>query len=876
MKEEFKTKYNPKEFEEKVYEKWLKSCCFKGELKSLKEKFSMVMPPPNITGKLHMGHALDEVLQDILIRFKKMKGFNVLWAPGVDHASIATEAKIVEQLKKEGLTKEEIGKKEFLKRAMEWKENYEENIVNQLKKLGVGCDWFKKRFTMDDEYGKAVLEFFLRLYKDGLIYRGERIINWCYCCKTSISDVEVKYEEEKGKLYYVKYYLKDEKNFILIATTRPETIFADVAVAVNPCDERFKNFVGKTVLVPIINKKIPIIKDSYVDMEFGTGAVKITPGHDVNDFEVGKRHNLKIINLFDENARLNSVAGEFEGLGLKEARKKVVLKLKELGLLLKEEEITHNVGHCHRCSKTIEPIFSMQWFVNMEKLKEPALNAVRNGEIKFVPKRFEKIYFNWMENVKDWCISRQLWWGHGIPAYYCLECGHINVKREEPQNCEKCGSSNLKKEEDTLDTWFSSALWPYAVFNWPNEEDEYYKTFYPTNVLVTGYDIIFFWVARMIFSGLYNTKKVPFKTVLIHGLVRDENGVKMSKSLGNGIDPIEVIENYGADALRFTLANGVNAGNDLRYSEKKLIAGRNFANKLWNAARFIFMQTLGEEKSFSLKIKELNVEDMWVLNELNKLIKEVTKNIEEFEISVATDKLYFFVWDVFCDWYIEIFKIRLKFKEEGEKVNFNVILYVLNCVLKLLHPFMPFITQELYFKFFGKEEIILNGNWPEAKEELNFKEEAKAFENVILIIKQLRNFRAEQNIPKKNKFNVLIETKNLEEIKRCEELILELGVCEKIEFKEKQNEEIANCKRIVLNFAVIYIFLEGLVDKEKEKEKLLKEKEYLKKEIALFEKKLSNENFLNKAPKEVVNKEKEKLELKKEKLEKINVSLGLN
>ncbi len=880
MNIDFETKYDPTKFEEEIYEKWLLNFCFTPELNCKKEPFCIVMPPPNITGKLHMGHALDDVLQDILIRFKKMNGFNTLWIVGVDHASIATEVKLVEKLKEKGLTKKEIGKEKFLDMAFRWKEKYENNILDQLKKLGVACDWSRKRFTMDSFCSEAVLEFFVRLHKDGYIYRGKRVINWCYCCKTSLSDAEVKFKQQEGNLFYVKYKFCDEDGFLEIATTRPETIFADVAVAVNPQDERFKKYVGKKVYVPLINRKIPIIADSYVDVDFGTGAVKITPGHDFNDFEVGQRHNLTTINLFDENGKINSFGESFQNLTVKEAREKVVLKLKEEGFISKVENISHNVGHCYRCDEIVEPILSMQWFVRMEKLKDAAIDVVRNGEVCFIPKRFEKTYFNWMENVKDWCISRQLWWGHEIPAYYCIDCGHVNVFKEKPSCCEKCLGENLKKEQDTLDTWFSSALWPYSTLGWPDEKKKEYLTFYPTNVLVTGYDIIFFWVARMIFTGLYNTKKAPFKNVFIHGLVRDEQGRKMSKSLGNGVDPIRIIELYGADALRFALANGVNAGNDLRFSEKKVVSSRNFANKLWNAARFVLIQIKEIDSKFVpnfdeiLNCEQIFLEDCWLLHKLNVLVEEVSKNINCFEISVATDKIYGFVWDVFCDWYLELFKVKRKNNFDGCcSLVLNIMFYVLESVLKLLHPFMPFITQKIYFKIFGEDKIILNSSWPKEIKQFRFLKQSMDFEKVVEVITTLRNFRSNFNLNNKTKIKVLIKTEFLYVFRRCLSFIKSLAFCESVEFVEDFEEEVKTTK-LICDSAIVYVLLEGLVDKEKEREKLLKEKEFLEKEIVLFEKKLSNEKFLQKAPKEIVEKEKGKLDMKKEKLKKILVSLN--
>ncbi len=870
MKIEFDKKYNPLDFEEEIYSKWLQNSCFYGDVNSKKKSFTIVMPPPNITGKLHMGHALDETLQDILIRFKRMNGFEALWAPGVDHASIATEAKIVQKLQEEGLTKEKIGREEFLKRAFLWKEEYEGNIINQLKKLGVSCDWTRQRFTMDDGFADAVLEFFVRLYQDGLIYKGEKIINWCYCCKTSISDIEVEHKEINGAFYNIKYELEDGTDFLEVATTRPETIFADVAVAVNPDDGRYSKYIGKKVIVPIINKKVPVIADSYVDIDFGTGVLKITPGHDPNDFEVGKRHNLELINLFDENGCLNSFAGEFEGLNTKKARVLVVKRLKELGLLLKVDEIVHNVGHCYRCHEQVQPILSMQWFVKMESLKGPAIDVVKQHLVSFIPKRFEKTYFNWMENIKDWCISRQLWWGHKIPAFYCENCGFIDVAKKKPLECKKCGAKELKQDEDTLDTWFSSAVWPYGIFGWPNEKEKDYEKFYPTDVLVTGYDIIFFWVARMIFSAIYNTKKIPFKKVFIHGLVRDEQGRKMSKSLGNGVDPLEIIKEYGADALRFNLASGINAGNDLRFSKKKVLASRNFANKLWNASRFIFMQFYEGFKIDFEYVKNCEcfaIEDEWIIFKLDELICEVTKNIEDFEISVATQKLYDFIWDVFCDWYIEIFKIKSK---DDISQNLNILIYVLDVVLKLLHPFMPFITQKIYFAFHDENSFICFENWPKPLN-YDFEKTAKEFEVIMKVVKSLRNLRATTNLKKDAKFPVYIETKEVDVFKKSENIIKKLGRCSEINLNADISKEanFKNLKKIVVDTAIIYVFVDDFVDVEKQQEELLKEKSFLEKEILMFEKKLANENFIKKAPKEVVEKEKSKLKLKKQKLDNI-------
>lgn len=909
MQIDFNKKYNPSEFEDVIYNMWLSNNCFKANVKTSKMPYTIAMPPPNVTGKLHMGHALDETLQDIIIRFKKMQGFETLWVPGVDHAAIATEAKLVEQLRVEGLTKEEVGKEEFLKRAFKWKDEYEGNIVNQLRKLGVSCDWSRKRFTMDEGCREAVLEYFIRLYKDGLIYRGERLINWCYTCKTSISDIEVDFKEKDGCFYYIKYKLEGSQDFLQVATTRPETLFGDVAVAVHPEDERYRSYIGKFLVVPILNRKIPIIADSYVDRDFGSGVVKITPGHDFNDFEVGLRHNLKPIKLFDEDGNLNEFCGKFKGMPRAKARKEVANELENVGLLIKSVPVKHNVGHCYRCGAVVEPFLSLQWFVKMEALKEPALEAAKAGQVEFVPKRFEKIYFNWMENVKDWCISRQLWWGHGIPAYYCSNCGHINVAKSMPSCCEKCSCKELTKDEDTLDTWFSAALWPFAILGWPNENNEYYKKFYPTTTLVTGYDIIFFWVSRMIFSGLYNTKNVPFKKVFIHGLVRDEQGRKMSKSLGNGVDPLDIIKRYGADALRFTLASGVNAGNDMRYSEKKVLASRNFANKLYNAARFIFMQVNEFDENFSpdfskillLNKEKLYIEDRWILYKLNELIKEVSRNIECFDISVAADKLYDFIWNVFCDWYIELFKIKkvnnfiaknyLRGADEDRYFNaengcfnseyvkmraqqsFNIIFYALDVVLKILHPFMPFITQEIYFKLYGSNRFILNYGWPAPNDEFNFEAEYRLFEGVIKIVKAVRNFRAQNNIQNKLNLNIYLTSDvfNSGFINSCRHFIEKLGGCHIL--GSSLDGDVSGCKRVITDVAVIDVVLDNVVNKDEEIKKLQNQKQYLLGEIKIFKQKLSNTNFKNKAPKAVVEAAVRKLESKEAELKTVEASL---
>ena len=686
--------YDPKQVEDRTYQFWLDGGYFHAEPNPDKKPYTIVIPPPNITGQLHMGHALDETLQDILIRFRRMQGYEALWLPGTDHASIATEAKIVNAMKEEGLTKEDLGREGFLERAWEWKRKYGGRIIEQLKKLGSSCDWDRERFTLDEGCSKAVKEVFVNLYNKGLIYQGERIINWCPHCMTSISDAEVEYEEQAGHFWHLRYPLSDGSGEVILATTRPETMLGDTAVAVNPKDERYQNLIGKTVILPLVGREIPIVGDDYVDMEFGTGVVKITPAHDPNDYEVGRRHNLPIIKVMNDDATMTEACGKYAGMDRYEARKAIVKDLEEQGYLIKIEEHTHNVGTCYRCGTTVEPMVSKQWFVKMEPLAKPAIDVVRNGEIKLIPERMNKTYYNWMENIKDWCISRQLWWGHRIPAYYCDDCGEVIVAKEAPTTCPKCGSTHLHQDEDTLDTWFSSALWPFSTLGWPDKTPEL-EYFYPTNTLVTGYDIIFFWVARMIFSGLEHTGKIPFDTVLFHGLVRDAQGRKMSKSLGNGIDPLEIIDQYGADALRFTLATGNTPGNDMRFSDEKVIASRNFANKIWNASRFVLMNLKDEQMDLSLPLDKLAIEDKWVLSKFNKLVREVTDNLEKFELGIAVSKLYDFIWDVFCDWYVELVKSRLWEDGAEAEVARQVLVYVLSNTLKLLHPFMPFITEEI-------------------------------------------------------------------------------------------------------------------------------------------------------------------------------------
>lgn len=856
--------YNPKEVEDRLYKMWLDKKYFHAKIDYSKKPFTIVIPPPNITGQLHMGHALNNTIQDILIRFKRMQGYCALWLPGTDHASIATEAKIVEKMKEEGLTKEMIGREKFLERAWEWKRVYGGRIIEQLKKLGASCDWDRERFTMDEGLSNAVKEVFVRLYEKGLIYKGERMINWCPTCHTTISDAEVEYEEKKGKLYYIKYPAKDNSYYVIVATTRPETMLGDTAVAVNPNDQRYKHLIGKTVVLPLVNREIPIIADDYVDMEFGTGVVKITPAHDPNDFEIGQRHNLPMVQVIDTKGYMNENAGKYVGQERYEARKNIVKDLKDLGLLVKEEDYTHNVGHCYRCSTVIEPLVSKQWFVKMKPLAEPAIRVVKEGKIKFIPERFEKIYFNWMENIKDWCISRQLWWGHRIPAYYCRDCENMMVSREEVKACSKCGSTNVYQDEDTLDTWFSSALWPFSTLGWP-EETEDLKYFYPTDVLVTAYDIIFFWVARMIFSGLEHMGKEPFKYVLIHGIVRDAQGRKMSKSLGNGIDPLEVIEKYGADALRFTLVTGISPGNDTRFHMEKVEANRNFANKIWNAARFVLMN-LDIDTSFKPDESKFTFTERWILSRLDTLISEVTENLEKFEIGVAAQKLYDFIWDEFCDWYIEMSKPILYNKEaKNNKEVQYVLLTVLTNVLKLLHPFMPFVTEEIYLNLPHVEESLVIATWPKPRG-YQFTEDIQMVEKLIELIRNLRNLRLEKNIKSDIKPKVYIKTDDLSmanQLSLWEIYVKRLANFDQVIISSEVPEDSI---ALVLSWGVAYVKLKEIVDVQAELKRLLDEKERLLKEVERSEKLLSNQNFLQKAPEKVVNEEKEKYERYKQML----------
>lgn len=855
------SKFNPKDFEDKIYKNWEESGYFKPSEDKSKKPYTIVIPPPNITGKLHMGHALDETIQDLLIRYKRMQGYNTLWLPGTDHAAIATEAKVVAKLKEEGISKEDLGREEFLNRAWEWKKEYGGIIINQIKKLGCSCDWDRERFTMDEGLSNAVKHVFVELYNKGLIYKGKKMINWCPYCKTSISDAEVEYEEEPTHLWHIKYKVKGEENrYVIVATTRPETMLGDTGVAVHPADERYKDLVGKTVILPIMNKEIPVVADEFVEKEFGTGAVKLTPAHDPNDYESGERHGLEVVEVFDETGKMNDLVPEYEGMDLYEAREKIVEKLKEIGALVKIEDYTHNVGKCYRCHHRIEPKISEQWFVKMDTLAKPAIDAVRNGEVKFIPERFEKTYFNWMENIRDWCISRQLWWGHRIPAYYCKECGNMQVSESEITKCNKCGSKNIEQDDETLDTWFSSALWPFSTLGWP-EQTEDFKYFYPTDTLVTGYDIIFFWVARMIFSAIEHTGKAPFKNVFIHGIVRDSQGRKMSKSLGNGIDPIEVIDKYGTDALRFSLILGISPGNDIRYMTQKLEATSNFANKLWNASKFV-LGNLENYKEIEFKDIEndLTYADKWILSKLNVLVEEITNNIDGFELGVFAQKIYDFIWNEFCDWYIEMVKPRLYNENDKTKL---AAMYTLNKVLadslKLLHPIMPFITEEIYTKLYNNDESIMISKWPEYDNNLNYEEERQAVEELKNIIIGIRNIRVQRNVHPSKKSKLIFVTSDLKEtVKDSEPWLLKLGFGSEIQVKDNKEEIPQNAMSVLANGVELYMPFEELVDIVEEKERLQKEKERLQSEIQRATKMLSNPGFVNKAPAEKIQEEKDK------------------
>jgi len=868
MSKELAKTYDPKGIEDRLYQKWLDKKYFHAEVDHSKTPFTIVIPPPNITGQLHMGHALDNTMQDILIRFKRMQGYNALWQPGTDHASIATEVKIIEKLKEQGIDKHDLGREKFLERAWDWKKEYGGRIISQLKKLGSSCDWDRERFTMDEGCNKAVTEVFCKMHEKGWIYKGSRIINWCPVCNTSISDAEVEYEEQAGHFWHIKYPLIEEdgsvstKEFLEFATTRPETMLGDTAVAVNPEDDRYKSIIGRKVLLPIVNREIPIVADSYVDMEFGTGVVKITPAHDPNDFEVGKRHNLPVINIMNDDATINKNGGKFEGMDRYEARKAIVEELDKMGLLVRIEDYSHNVGTHDRCKTTIEPLVKEQWFVKMDELIKPAIEAVKNGDIKLIPKRMEKTYFNWTDNIRDWCISRQLWWGHRIPAYYCDECGEVVVAKKMPEVCPKCGCTHFTQDPDTLDTWFSSALWPFSTLGWP-EQTEDLKYFYPTDVLVTGYDIIFFWVIRMIFSGYEQMGERPFKTVLFHGLVRDSQGRKMSKSLGNGIDPLEIIDQYGADALRLTLITGNAPGNDMRFYYEKVEANRNFANKVWNASRFIMMNMEGKEITVPAA-SELEPVDKWILSKCNTLVKDVTENMENYDLGIAVQKVYDFIWDEFCDWYIEMVKPRLYNSDDAKSQNAS--LYTLKSVLidalKLLHPYMPFITEEIFCTLQSEEESIMISRWPEYSEDKNYPKEEKDIEIIKEAVRGIRNIRTEMNVAPSKKATVYVVSED-EGIRRTFEegklFFATLSYASEVLVQKDKTGIADDAVSVMIAGAALYIPFAELVDIQAEIERLEKEEKRLAGEIARCEGMLKNEKFISKAPEAKVAEEKEKL-----------------
>ena len=869
--------YNPKEIEPKLYEKWCENKYFHAEVDRSKKPFTTVMPPPNITGKLHMGHAFDNTLQDILIRYKRMQGYNALWIPGTDHAAIATEVKVTEQLKAEGIDKKELGREKFLERTWQWKDEYAGTIEGQLKKLGVSCDWDRERFTMDEGCSKAVEEVFIKLYEEGYIYKGSRIVNWCPVCKTALSDAEVDHEEQAGHFWHIKYPIVGTDRFLEIATTRPETMLGDTAIAVHPDDERYKDIVGKNVLLPLVNREIPIVADYYVDKEFGTGAVKITPAHDPNDFEVGKRHNLPEINIMNDDATINELGGKYAGMERYEARKAIVSDLEEQGFLVKVEDHSHNVGTHERCGTTVEPLVKQQWFVRMEELAKPAIEAISNGDLKLIPERMNKTYMNWLSNIRDWCVSRQIWWGHRIPAYYCQECGKVVVTREMPEVCPDCGCTHFVQDEDTLDTWFSSALWPFSTLGWP-EKTEDLDYFYPTDVLVTGYDIIFFWVIRMVFSGYAYTGKAPFHTVLFHGLIRDSQGRKMSKSLGNGIDPLEIIEKYGADALRITLVTGNAPGNDMRFYDERVEANRNFANKVWNASRFILMNMEGKEITVPNE-SDLSAVDQWIISKMNTLTKDVTENMDKFELGIAVQKVYDFIWDEFCDWYIELAKYRIYHAEENPAAA-NSALYTLKTVLgdalKLLHPFMPFVTEEIYGALVPEEESLMMSSWPEYKESSCYPEAENIVDHMKEIIRGVRNVRAEMNVApsRKAKTYIVCENENLcqgfEEIK---ESSMPLMSANEIQIQSDKSGIAEDAVSVVVADAVVYLPMEELVDFEQELERLTKEEARLTKELARVNGMLNNEKFISKAPEVKINEERAKLEKYTQMMEQVQERL---
>ena len=869
--------YNPKDFEDELYQEWEQKEYFKPSMDKTKEPYCIMMPPPNVTGKLHMGHALDETIQDVLIRTKRMQGYDVLWLPGSDHSAISTEMKVVQKLKEEGKTKQEIGREKFLKETWDWTHKYGGIIQKQQRKLGCSCDWDRTRFTLDEGMSDAVLEQFVNLYNKGLIYKGTRMVNYCPSCKTSISDAEVEYKEEPSHLWHIRYEIVGEPGkYVEVATTRPETMLGDTAVAVHPEDERYKTIVGKKCILPLMNKEIPIIADEFVEKEFGTGCVKITPAHDMNDYQAGLRHNLEIIEVFDEDNNMGDLLSEVKGMSQLEARKVIVEMLEKSGNLVKTEDYTHNVAKCERCKSTLEPKVSMQWFVSMKDLAKRAADSVRADKTRFVPKRYEKQYFNWLDNIQDWCISRQLWWGHRIPAYYCDECGHINVSKTLPEKCEKCGCTHLTQDEDTLDTWFSSALWPFSTLGWPNTESEDYKRFYPTNVLVTGFDIITFWVSRMMTQGLEFTNVEPFKDVLIHGIIRDSLGRKMSKTLGNGVDPLEVIEQYGADALRFSVLSGSTMGNDIKYMPEKLEQASNFANKIWNAAKFITMNAVSDEDVINFantfKQEDLRIEDKWILNKLNKLISEVTKNIDNYDLGIAVDNIYSFIRDEFCDWYIEMTKSRIYSDSIDEKIKVNYVLdYVFRNSLKLLHPFMPFITTKIYSHLVKYDDTeLMMSKWPEYKKDLNFDEQEKFVETIKEIIVEIRNIRAKMNVHPSRKVDLIfVSSKFANEIEASKEFIQKLGLGNSVKVQADKAEIAENAVSIIKEGMELYMPLEGLVDLEEEAKRKEEERKKIEFEIARAEKMLSNPGFVNKAPQTKIDEEKAKLEKYKEMLKKL-------
>ena len=866
-------KYDPKQFEQKLYKEWDEKGYFKPSMDKTKPSYSIVMPPPNVTGKLHMGHALDAAIQDLFIRYKRMQGYNTLWLPGTDHSALSTEAKIVAQMKEEGLKKSDIGRAKFLDRAWDWTKLYGGTIVSQQKMLGCSCDWSRARFTLDEGLSKAVYTAFKRLYDKGYIYKGKRMINYCTGCHTSISDAEIEYKEEATHLWHIKYQVKDSDEYLVVATTRPETMLGDTAVAVNPKDERLKHLIGKTCILPIMNKEIPIIGDRFVEMEFGTGAVKVTPAHDMNDYQAGLDHDLPVIEVFDENLVMNDLHPDFAGMNIYDARTKIIERLQEIGALIKIEDYTHNVAKCDRCHSTIEPRISDQWFVKMSELAKPAIEAVKNDDVKFIPKRYEKTFFNWMNNIKDWCISRQIWWGHQLPVYYCEDCGEIVVLDKTPDKCPKCGCTKFTRDEDTLDTWFSSALWPFSTLGWPNEDAEDFKTFYPTDTLVTGYDIIQAWVSRMIYSGLEYTGKKPFDNVFIHGIVRDSQGRKMSKSLGNGVDPLDVINEYSTDALRFSLILGITAGNDIRYMPEKLESSSNFANKLWNASKFVLMNL--EDYDGIYDEKDLCKEDKWILSKLNTLVKEVTNNIDNFDIGVSTQKIYDFIWNEFCDWYIEICKTRLYDKTSTTRKAAQFTLNkVLQDSLKLLHPVMPFITEEIYTKLYNDDETIMTAEWPKFEEKYAFQKEEQEIEKLKDVIIGIRNIRNNMNVHPSRKSKLIVVTENYKDlINESESILNKLGFAESIELKNNKDGIPSNAVSVVTDGIEVFMPFEDLVDLEAEKERLQNEKTKLESEVARATKMLSNPGFVNKAPEAKINEEKAKLAKYQEMLDSVNERL---